>query len=303
MVTFVVLPTVDAVSASVIYLAVIIIPTVCDIIDKTVNERRTNTSKFALCDELAKLTLIYPLAGLVLQIAGIVLIALHLETPWLIAVFVVGATLSSIKYWENYVTFGSKYSILLRGLKRDLQRSRTKVTCLTSLWKMLITFLAVITIYSSIASDSTEGFKSLFNGGVSNITSIFGDNVLGSNGLCNRQSAFVVALVNIVCSYLCYKTSKSVCVIFCQRLGFGLPMLVLPIATTGTLIGLMHKPSILYTDSCDLFFSDWYINAGDTLVEKNLYLFIAFILLYLSVALITRHVWKSNGYRHGETSR
>jgi hypothetical protein len=32
-------------------------------------------------------------------------------------------------------------------------------------------------------------------------------------------------------------------------------------------------------------------------------LIIAFVLLCVSIGLITRHVWKRHGYKHGETAR
>jgi hypothetical protein len=34
-----------------------------------------------------------------------------------------------------------------------------------------------------------------------------------------------------------------------------------------------------------------------------MWLIIAFGLLCLSIGLITRHVWKCHGYKHGETAR
>lgn len=293
----------DAVSASVVYMAVIIFPPICDIIDKTVSAKSRHLPKFLLCNEDSTPSLAYPFLGFLLQLAGTAVIALHLETPWLIALFIVGATLTSIKYWENYVSFGSEDSKLVRRLKRELQLGRTKVSCLTSLWKIIITFLAVITIFTSRSINSSDGFKSLFNNGMSKIKSLFGDTNLGCNELCNGSAPFLLAVVNITCSYVCYKASKSVCVIFCQRFGFSLPMLLLPLATTGTLVGIMHKPSILRLESCDFFFSDWCIRDGNDLVTQNTYIFIAFFLLYISIILITRHVWAVNGYRHGETTR
>lgn len=183
------------------------------------------------------------------------------------------------------------------------QKGRTKVTCLASLWKILITFIGVIFTFSIRSSDNVEGLFALFNDGTSLISS-FNENIfLGRNELCNHLTPFLLAVCNILCSYLCYKASKSVCVIFCQRFGFGLPMLVLPFSITGTLLGLMYYPSLLKFKSCDLMFHDWCIKDGSYIVEKNRNFFGSFFAFFVSVFLITRHVWRSNGYRHGETAR
>ncbi|CAC5381089.1 CHS1 [Mytilus coruscus] len=55
--------------------------------------------------------------------------------------------------------------------------------------------------------------------------------------------------------------------------------------------------------SSDILFSDWCIKDSGRLAEKCTELLAAFILLFMSILLITRHVWKSNGRKNGETAR
>ncbi|VDI68956.1 chitin synthase, partial [Mytilus galloprovincialis] len=61
--------------------------------------------------------------------------------------------------------------------------------------------------------------------------------------------------------------------------------------------------SAIENHSCDLLFSDWCIIDSSRLSENCSELLAAFILLFLSILLITRHIWKTNGRKNGETAR
>ncbi|XP_063411466.1 chitin synthase chs-2-like [Mytilus trossulus] len=303
---FLVLPSFDPASASVIYMAVALVPAILNVIDKVFVERLQKNNKVSKCslfDEASWLSFSFPLLGIAFQIIGIILIGLYIRRGWLSGIFVVAALFTSVKYWENFITMGDEDSNLLRRLKRELHVGRTKVTCLANIWKIIITFLVVITIFTSKSDDPTAVFKSLFNDGSATIFSILGEQNMGDNPICQYNVPLLAAAITIICEYLCYKATKTVCAINCQRFGYAIPMIILPVATTFTLVGLMHTPDILKFESCDLLFSDWCVQGNGNLVDNCTELFAAFFLLYFSILLITRHVWKVDGYKHGETAR
>ncbi|XP_052079460.1 chitin synthase chs-2-like isoform X2 [Mytilus californianus] len=259
--------------------------------------------KTSFCNETSKISFLLPFIGFTLQIAGIILITIYIKIGSVMALFVLSVLLVSIKYWENFISMGTGDSTFFRKLKRELHIGRTKTSCIVSLWKMLITFLALITIITSRGNNSMLVFRALFNKGIALTNTFFGEQHIGFNPICQTNVPFVAALICIICDYLCYKTSKTVCVINCQRFGFSLPMAVIPPVVTIVIGGLIHHPDILKLDSCDLLFSDWCIKDNSRLAEKCKELFIAFVLLYLSFLLIARHIWKSNGRKNGETAR
>ncbi|XP_052079458.1 chitin synthase chs-2-like [Mytilus californianus] len=262
-----------------------------------------STCKFSFCDETSTLSFTLPFVGFALQIAGIILITLYIKIGSMNVLFVLSVILISIKYWENFITMGTESSIFLRQLKRELHIGRTKTSCLVSLWKMLVTFLAVIAIFTSRGTDSMGALKAIFNNGITTINTVFGEQRVGYNPICQTQVPFLATIICITCEYLCYKTSKTVCVINCQRFGFSFPLVMLQIAVPFVIGGLMHHPDIMKLDSCDLLFSDWCIKENGRLVENCMELIIAFVVLYISILLITRHAWQSNGRKNGETAR
>ncbi|XP_071150061.1 chitin synthase chs-2-like isoform X2 [Mytilus edulis] len=368
---FVVLPSFDPVSASVVYLATGVFPPIIDLVDKIatkLSEKRqkknqqketqkekTNTqqtghrkntdddiktnsegiddkqrkqketekpynvhqdkpiiseriankppSMFSRCDETSMPSLALPIAGLILQFAGIVSIIIYINIGWMIASFLLSVLFVSIKYWETFITMGEDKVPFLSALKEELHKRRTKTSCIISLWKILITFFSVITIFTCRGTDSMGALRALFNNGISTIYTVFGEQQMGHNPICQTRVPFLAASICVICDYLCYKISKTVCVINCQRFGFSIPMVMLPIAVPLVIGGLMHHPDILKLESCDLLFSYWCIKDNSRLVNECTELLVAFVLLYISVLFITRHIWKSNGRKNGETSR
>ncbi|XP_071150228.1 chitin synthase chs-2-like [Mytilus edulis] len=335
---FLVLPAFDPASASVVYLATGVFPPLLDLCDKIFkaigkkvpnrlnNQQDTNVKtpeqenngttqdssseniirspvKSSFCNETSKLSFLLPFGGFTMQIAGIILIAIYINIGSTMVLFVLSVILVSIKYWENFISMGENDSIFFSKLKRELHIGRTKTSCIVSFWKILITFLAVITIFTSRGTDSMLAFRALFNKGIASTNIFFGEQHIGFNPICQANAPFLAALICIICEYLCYKTSKTVCVINCQRFGFSLPMTTIPPIVTIVIVGLMHHPDILKLDSCDLLFSDWCIKDISRLADNCLKLIIAFVLLYISFLVITRHIWKSNGRKNGETAR
>ncbi|VDI05627.1 chitin synthase [Mytilus galloprovincialis] len=302
---FLVLPVFDPASASVVYLAVAVLPSMFDFIDKWANARKKDgtkdKSKLFASIYTSRISFVLPFFGFILQIAGIILISLYIKIGWLLGMFIISAIFTSIRHWENYVTIDGNSSKLLMLLHKH--KGRTEVACLVSFWKIIVTFIAVIVIFTSQGHDSTSSFKSLFSSEISKLTTAFGDPIFGNNAICENRTPFIVAVISICCEYICYKASKTVCEINCQRAGFSIPLTIVPIATTLTLVSMMHQPDILKFSSCDLLFSTWCVKGFDQLVENCTELFVAFFVLICSILLITRHIWKVNGIKYGETSR
>lgn len=279
-----------------------------DIIDKAKQEPSSEslTAK-DLCKNSSRASAVFSMFGLLLQGAGIVVIFIYIymEGAWKFGLlYAVSVLFVSVRYWENFMHMGNEKSRFFPRIKFEYQRGRTKVTCIANLWKIILTFIAVIAIFAIRANDSTAGFKSLFDNGSSMLRTVFGERVLGDDLTCQMKVPFIVAIVNILCEYFCYKAAKTSCVIYSQIPCFSFPVFVLPFVSTLTLVGLMSRPDILKFDSCDLLFSEWCLTNGIVeLGEQCMLLIIAFVLLYVSIGLITRHVWKGHGYKHGETAR
>lgn len=335
---FIVLPSFDPASASIVYLAVAVFLPLLDIIDKlykmctnrkhrvnVTKDEQINTTKEVnntnngelngktcgkwlkqiVCTDNFKFSFMYPCVGFLLQITGMILIAIYINIGWLKVLFVLAVLLVSMKHWDNFITIAREKDDTLspRQIKLIYQKGKTRITCLANLWKIIITFLSVIAIFTSRTTDSMSGFKSLFNSGKSTLNAVFGEREIGDSMTCQYGIPFKVAAINIVCDYVCYKAAKTACAIFTQRLCLFIPMLLLPVVTTFTLVGLMVNPDILKLDSCDLLFTEWCLKSIDGIGTYYIELIMAFVFLYLSIPVITRHVWRVNGYRQGETSR
>lgn len=322
---FIVLPSFDPASASVVCLATAFCPSVFYMLDKVV--RRCYSFKgYESLTKIRCVQLVLSFAGLALQFSGYVLIILYIKIIWIKALFGLSAVCVSVKYWENYISMAPTQEEDKKNMKKEknknenenkkeneyfppykfkstFHKQRTKVTCLVNLWKIIFTFAAVNFIFLARSNNPKDGIQSLFNIGNALLKSIYGEQQFGDNVTCRPNVPFVVAVINIICDYICYKAAKTSCAIFCQRFGFGPPIIVLPLLSCVAFISLMHKPDIIKIESCDLFFSDWCIKGNYSLLSSCRDLVIAFIVLIFSILLITRHVWYVNGKKMGETDR
>lgn len=304
---FLVLPAFDPASASVVYLTVAVTQPLINIIDELVYQRKENdnesTTGLYMCSETSMLSMSLPLIGFLLQITGICFIAIYIKIGWLIGMFIMSVFFTSIEYWENFVAREGHSSKFRRRMRYELHKQNTKLTFIVSVWKIVVTCIVVIAVFAGQGHDSLSAFKSLFNTGISTLTTAFGNQRFGYNPICKSVTPFILAVINICCKYLCYKSSRAVCVINCQRFGFSIPLIIVPVATTFTLIGLMHRPEILKFSSCDFLFSTWCIKEIDQLIGNCNELFVAFVLLFISILMITRHIWIVDGFKQKERSR
>lgn len=297
--TFVVLPSFDPVTASVVYLGTAVLPPLVDVLDQLFNEEENSTESSTWSSTVS---LFIPIIGVVLQLVGIALLSFYSANLWLILSFIVSCLCISVRHWENFVTMHGKG--FFRKTKQSLQKGKTKIECLVNLWKIILTFILVTCIYAGKATDTSEGVDALFGKGIATLRATFGGRQLGNDPTCWDYVPYLVALVKIICDYMYYKASKTVCVINCQKLGFSLPTFIIPVVTTFSLIGMLQYPDNFKLETVDLFLSDIYCWLGAKHLSDNFILLpVSFAVLYLSYWLIVRHVWQTHGYKHGETAR
>lgn len=116
MMAFLVLPTLDPVSAAVAYLGVLLIPSGIQMYDQ---QKRVSDHKYQQRRKW-KFLIIFVI-GCILQTSGIIIVVNILSEgiwyePFL---YVIASLFSSIKYWENYIKMGdSKSENPLMKLKR-----------------------------------------------------------------------------------------------------------------------------------------------------------------------------------------
>lgn len=295
---FLVLPAMDPISASVCYLSIQTIPLTIRLYDKLRNMRNNKGRKVYV-------SLMRIVTGNITYLVGCILISIYLSKEgWVSAAFIISSIMSSVRYWENFVQIGNEKSgNCLSKLKYELHVARTKNTFIANIFKILSTLVVVIAIFTIKAKDSTLGIKALFGDCVTTIESLGETILFGESDKCVNNVPFLVATVNICCSYICYKSAKIICAINCQIIGFSIPLILVPIVSTITISGILTNPSILQFGSYDLLDPNFKLQDVNAVGNNARYIVIAFVFLMVSLLATTFHVWKSNGYRHGETSR
>jgi hypothetical protein len=106
------------------------------------------------------------------------------------------------------------------ALEESLHKSL--VTCIANLWKITLTFIAVIVIFAIRTTDFTAGFKSLLGNGSSMLRTAFGERVLGDDLTCQMKIPFIVAIRPLWYSNLMRESnvdfSLPICMKFSQYL-------------------------------------------------------------------------------------
>lgn len=240
---------------------------------------------------------------LLLQLTGIVLLCLQLESVKMTIVYVFSILFIGIRYWENFVEIPktdktiNKFS--LRHVKINLHNSRTKISFITHIWKIVVTFGTMVLIFSSHSDDSDKIFKALFGGESHFVFSGFQKDIsIGKPSYNTGSAIIIVAFVHMICGFILYKAGKTACIIRCQIVGF-----YLPIMTSAALSGIFFQQ--LYAGQLSANFgipefdiSHWDIHSSD----DNL-LYIASILLYASTFILLAKYNLKHGYRQAKTAR
>jgi len=301
-IVYIVLPQFKAPGASVVVLAVVLLLPLFDITNLCSNDEKGEHN------DHRSLRILAAIGGILMQVFGIAMICYYIFSSDLIgydsslaAIFIVSAILVSLKYWETFVV-GKKKSRWLPHIKWIYKTRRTRIMFVVNIWKLIITFVSVIVIYSIKAEKSTDGVQSIFNIGTAKLKAIYGGHYLGINDTCQSYVPFVIAIINISITFVCSKAAKAACVIGFQKLCFSLPLIIVPIATVVVLEVLMFHPDILRLGDCDLYFAQWNLGEMEDINDSWPFL-VAGLALYLSLVCVTYHIWTSNGIILGKTQR
>lgn len=247
--------------------------------------------------------IVLTISALLLQVVGIVLLGIRLGSINMIAVYTFSILFISIRYWENFIETTetdneTSCSFSLRYLKIRLHDSRSKVSFITHLWKIVMTFFTMISIFLVRSNSSNGIFKALFGDGYFVFSGFPKDITIGLTPYNNRSNLSVVIILHITCGFIMYKASKTACRIRCQIIGF-----YLPIMTSAAISGIFFQQ--IYVGHLSENFG---IPAFDTshldmnLFDDNL-LYPSSILLYISTfILLAKYNWK-HGYIQAKTSR
>ncbi|VDH99847.1 Hypothetical predicted protein, partial [Mytilus galloprovincialis] len=227
--------------------------------------------------------------GIILQIAGITLLAIYLNDGLMIGLFLISVILVSLKHWENFEV-GDTTSVIWQ-----LQNPRPKEMCFVYFLKVMFTFGTIFAIYALKSTNRRAGAFSLFDDGQSTAFAIFGGQTIDSNTICQYNIPFILSAINIICNFLCYASAKLACTINCQMVCFVPPLLLLPLLTTITIPVALSDPAMLKIGSCDLLFQDWCFNLGSMYDLR--FLLSAGVLLYFSIICIAVPIWKDSGKR------
>ncbi|GFR70579.1 chitin synthase variant [Elysia marginata] len=306
---FQVLPNMDTLRGLVLTLGVAIVPACLKLIDREDEKGR------------GFLTYVGDFVALLIQISLLLMWPIHFMTldlwPTEVWALPLSLLLVSCGYWENYV---NRYTAHLGGigsflkeLKRNTRRTRTKIYLVVSLWKVLVTLVAMTIIISD------------FHGACARVLYLMGDN--GEAGPCPHlvypigvanveaesylEDPFWVMLVQIVAGLLCYTFSKTACKTLLQVGSFALPLtLTLPVLL-GTLISecqawranhtqayVGSMPSYLFW-TCEL-------NGDSSRYLSHLltdYYYPMVIAWWLSFVWTTSHIWFPRAEKLAQTER
>ncbi|XP_054706710.1 chitin synthase chs-2-like [Uloborus diversus] len=233
----------------------------------------------------------------------------------------VSLLLTSFAWWENFVNEDSSVFTVLVDIKSDVEESRSFIYLFISLWKMVFTFVTLLThlaIHDDVKSFFSE-FKKHFQ--VHNVTSsiltvgdAIGEDLEIPNHMTispefippplfsNPTLPLVVTLLHIVGSYVCYTCGRFVCKICIQVFSYALPVcLTVPL----TLCLLITACSMRIQSTCAFAELTPYLFWS---CPKDLPTFLfkegGFVLIFwiVSQVIITIHIWTPKEKRMASTN-
>ena len=224
--------------------------------------------------------------------------------------------LVSINWWENYVRNGDKESKGLPKLKRGMRRRRTKVTAITSVWKLIMTLIIMPSaIYGIGCAQGTECVRSFFfqnRGQTTSLSDWFTSAVMADErnfgNQCISWFPFVISILNIICSVVCFKAGKAACKIVAQRVSFSFPLALSTPIVIGFVLGLYSGTATFQVNGCTLLYPTWINDNGDPtelfdVISDYWMVLAAGLLGYMSFLLITNHVWSPSKERLVSTDK
>ena len=227
---------------------------------------------------------------------------------------IVAPILTSVSWWENYVSQGNRGSSGLPKLARNIRKCRTKLAFFSSIWKMCLTFIIPIGIFGINCEDGRHCIDTLyFQSDFAKISSGFGKTILESKkdfGSCNSHLPFIVAAVGILCSGICFKLCKVACKIMTQIVDMTIPLLLATPMAIGIILGMYSGFITTSRTGCDLPFPLWNtdedLHTYFTTLTEGYELWIPILAGfagYVSLILVTIHTWMPGKERLQTTDR
>ena len=208
----------------------------------------------------------------------------------------------SATWWENYVYNGKRGSSGLSLFAKNVRQMKTKLLLFTAIWKLILLIVIPIAIFGTTCEESGgECIQALFMKSPAKLDSSLISTILDTDknfDKCNNHLPLVVAAVCILSSGVCFKSAKVACKIMSQVVGFSLPLVLSTPATVGIILGMYSGFITTANTGCSIPFPKWNINTNsasyfsDVANElENLIYIIAGLVGFLSLLLVTNHIW------------
>ncbi|XP_011496081.1 PREDICTED: uncharacterized protein LOC105360778 [Ceratosolen solmsi marchali] len=311
----IVLPDLDVLQGSTALSCVSVIPSALGLLSKSRYQQNKQESRLYLFGDV--ISLLCQIAGLI-SFTHLALKKKNAFAPWTISI---ALTLSSLRWWANYVTNDSKFGFIkyLAKSKRKLQAHRSILIGYTSLLRIVIFVFTsyLITLWKGI--ETSMFFEGLwmkeYNYSVKFINhSLIGkfeislpdDKIIYASG--NRWIPFNIFLIHALSSLCVYNCGKFACKTLMQGFGFALPLsLALPVSLTGfSLLSVVRNQNHCFFHGLGPFAALDYLFFTTPRPEDYLtwrwQLFLWLISLF-SQLWTTRHIWCTRNERLATADR
>lgn len=181
---------------------------------------------------------------------------------------------------------------------------------------MILTILIPIALFGISCSDGEGCIHTLyFTRDTATLHSTIGEIELISEkkfNNCNNYLPLIVASIGALAGALCYKLGKVACKIMTQIVDYSLPLVLSTPVTIGVIIAMYEGFMISAADevSCGIPFPEWSkdnqaANYFQLFFDEteNLFLLGAMVCSFLSLMLVTNHVWMPGKERLQRTDK
>ena len=228
----------------------------------------------------------------------------------------VAPVLTSVHWWENYVHEGKTQALGIPRLARNVKKFRTKLMLYSNIWKMMLAIVTPIALFGINCNEGSECIDVLyFTRDRAILHSTIGEVELISEkkfNNCNSHLPLIVAAIGVLAGGMCFKIAKVGCKIMTQVMDYSLPLVLSTPAALGVVIAMYGGFITISADevSCHLPFPSWSKDNGAadffTLMiddTNNLYLMGAALCGFLSLVLVTNHIWMPGKERLQRTDK
>lgn len=236
--------------------------------------RRISYLRLKATANAQQIYLIVAITGFLLRVIGTIMIFIYdFGNCFILFMFVIG-----IRYVPNF--FSNRCECLRNdNMPQDIRHG---TTLFVNIMKPMIYIIGMCVIAASrCPSASFSCVKALFGNGVSNYSSMNGIVKLGEDPFCSDNVPFVIAVINILSSFLFYKCVRTACAVNVQIIGFSVPTLfIVPLITFAVLIDMLSDRNAIQTTACNVIFNGWSIDTSSSTISGEI--IVAFITLILS---------------------